>query len=688
MNIVRKAEQLVIVRVIRSGLVNMIPVLLIGAFALVLKTFPVEGYQSFMNGLADGFFIGFFDMIINATFGVMSVYMTLFISNAYMNLRAEHEVPLTGSAASSILCFFILAGAGSQGFGMDSLGSKSMFLAILTGLGATSYYLKLYKKLSAGRINSILSKGADKDFNRMLSTVAPILIVAVTFALFNALAARIFDVSSFRELFIRMLNRIFRGNGIGFFKGFFFVMLSSVLWFLGIHGSDTLEGVMQEYFVPGLVKNQEAVAAGLEPTHILPKQFFDCFVLMGGCGATICLLLAILIFSRNKSRRRLGTAAAFPMLFNINELMVFGLPIIYNPVMLIPFLITPLACYTSAFIATSAGLVPVITGDIEWTTPVILGGYFATGSVAGSLLQVFNIIMGVLIYAPFVRMLDRQTEEEAKRVFEDFVRYFKENEIELADRSLIYQQDIYGEFARNLTAELKNNIRKSFSMHYQPQYNHDGKCVGAESLLRWINPVYGFMYPPLLIKLAQDGGFLPELEEEIMLRVLDEEEKVKEKYGENIKISVNITGVTVVTDRFLQFCRQLNEKKHFAEKNVCIEVTEQATLAFNDKTVEALKELREMGLKLAIDDFSMGRTSINYMKNNLFDIIKLDGSLVKGLLSEDNSLEIVTSILQLADSLHMMVIAEFVETEKQRDILHDLGCDCYQGWLYSPAKPL
>jgi EAL domain-containing protein (putative c-di-GMP-specific phosphodiesterase class I) len=225
-------------------------------------------------------------------------------------------------------------------------------------------------------------------------------------------------------------------------------------------------------------------------------------------------------------------------------------------------------------------------------------------------------------------------------------------------------------------------------LHYQPQYDYSGDCIGVEALLRWNHPVFGMLYPPLVIKLAEDGGFLAELEEAIVRRVLDEADAVARSYGPGVKISFNVTGTTVVTDRFLRFCKQLDAERALTDGSVCIEVTEQATLSFDDATLEVLGELHAMGLKLAIDDFSMGHTSINYLKNDLFDAIKLDGSLVRGLSTHANCREIVSSVVQLADTLHMTVIAEYVETEEQRDILHEIGCDCYQGWLYSPAVPL
>ena len=95
-----------------------------------------------------------------------------------------------------------------------------------------------------------------------------------------------------------------------------------------------------------------------------------------------------------------------------------------------------------------------------------------------------------------------------------------------------------------------------------------------------------------------------------------------------------------------------------------------------------------MGLLLAIDDFSMGQTSLHYLKDNFFDVIKIDGSLVRGLNASGNCREIISSITSLSESLSLLVIAEFVETEEQRKILHEIGCDCYQGYLYSPAVPL
>ena len=685
--IFQKIERNVVIRSIRGGLVSMIPVLIIGAFALILRTFPLAEYQTFLTSFAGGFLYNLFNLIYCATFGVLSVYMTFFISRSFMRQTADPDAVYSGAVAASLIAFFILAGVDLENFSIDCLGPKSMFLAILTSLGASAIYLSFFRLFQKSH-QVLYSHGADREFNRMLKTLFPIAIVAVIFALFNLLIGQIFHVESFRELLINAFNGLFSHGETGFFKGFFFVLLSSILWFFGIHGSDTLEGVMQTYFVPGLEANQAAAVAGTVPHTILTKEFFDCFVLMGGCGSAICLLIAILLFSKNRARRGLGLTAAFPMIFNINELMVFGLPVIYNPVLLIPFLAVPLVCYSLAYGAIAFGLVPVITAEVAWTTPVLLGGYIATGSLAGSFLQVVNILVGVLIYLPFVRLLDRQSEEQAGHNYTLFMEYFKKNESELASVRLIDQGNVYGEFAKELCAELHHDLLSGLKLYYQPQFKYNGKCFGAEALLRWEHPVYGMLYPPLVIKLAEDGGFLPDLEEEIMKEALKERPKVLARFGPDVKLSVNVTGTTLVTDRYLQFCRQLNEQDPFEGKNICIEVTEQATLSFNEKTLTILRELKGMGLMLAIDDFAMGQTSMNYLRDNLFDEIKLDGSLVRGLFTHQNCREIISSISQLAATLNMTVLAEYVENEEQKNVLHEIGCDCYQGFLYSPAVPL
>lgn len=533
-DLINRVEKLTIVRVVRDSLVHMIPVLLIGAFSLILQTFPVDAYQRMITTLAGGFFLRVAELVYSATFGVLSVYMTYSVSRSYMRLKADPDSMDGGAVIASLLSFFILAGAYLPDFSTDCLGPKSMFLSILIGLSASALYL-YFERFTSRKHYYLFLPGADRQFNRMLRSLLPIALVSIVFALGNTLIITLFQVDSFRMLLSHGFNALFSIGETGFLKGFFFVLLSSLLWFFGIHGSDTLESVMQTYFSPGLELNQAALAAGQSPNTILTKEFFDCFVLIGGCGSTICLLIAILLFSHNQARRGLGLAAAFPMIFNINELMVFGLPIIYNLIMLLPFLCVPLLCYTTAYLALSFGIVPVITHSVAWTSPMILSGYTATGSVSGAILQVFNVALGVLIYLPFVRILDRHSEKETQELFTPFLGYYRRNEQELEMVRLTEMPTVYGDFARGLCAELKHSMREQVELYYQPQYHYDGTCIGVEALLRWNHPAHGILYPPLVFHLADEGGFLADLEELVLSRALSDYSRVMDCFGSTRK---------------------------------------------------------------------------------------------------------------------------------------------------------
>ena len=674
---VRKTEQLTFVRAVRGGLVNMIPVLIIGAFALVFRFLPIDAYRSFIQNFAGGVLDKIFLYVNSATFGVLSVYMTYSISRSYMKVKADPETVNGGAVFASLLAFFILSGAFLDDFGSVQMGVKSMVLAIVAGLGASALYLHV-DRFFRRRRTYLFSPGADREFNRMLASFLPILVVAITFGVLNTIILHLSHDASIHDLYIRVMNSIFSHIKAGFLKGFCFVLVSSVLWFFGVHGSDALEGVMNDQIVGG------------QSGEILTnKAFFDCFVLMGGCGTTICLLIALLAFSRNRAQRRLGLTASVPMLCNINELMVFGLPIVFNPVMLIPFLLVPLVCYSVSYLATYIGLGPVIesTAEVYWTTPILLGGFKACG-IAGLLLQLFLVLIGVAIYFPFVRLLDRESERNGRLHFGAFMEFFREHEQELQSKRVLDLDNVYSDVAKTLCADLRDGLSRHLTLYYQPQYDYNGKCVGVEALLRWKHPVYGILYPPLVVKLATESNLLAKLEEAVLERALSDRPAVLSRFGEDVKLSVNVTGSTVSTPRFIAFCRKLNETDSFAGKNICIEVTEQTALDLGDETRAHLNELRRMGLLLAIDDFSMGQTSLHYLKDSLFDVIKIDGSLVRGLLNSQNCREIISSIVGLADSLSLPVVAEFVETPEQREILHGIGCNNYQGYLYSAAVPV
>ncbi len=131
--------------------------------------------------------------------------------------------------------------------------------------------------------------------------------------------------------------------------------------------------------------------------------------------------------------------------------------------------------------------------------------------------------------------------------------------------------------------------------------------------------------------------------------------------------------------------RELRDRYPHYSTRICVEITEQAALNFDDELTQRLTRIKEMGYSLAIDDFSMGSTSIKYLQTNIFDMVKLDGGLSRDILTNSRSRDIIASITELSHNFGIRVLAEYVETEEQKRVLEETGCLLYQGYLYSPA---
>ncbi|MDD2956654.1 MAG: EAL domain-containing protein [Oscillospiraceae bacterium] len=671
------------VQAIRQGLVSVVPVLLVRAFALVLRSLPVPAYQQLIHQ-GGGVPYLFLNSIYNVTFGLLSLFITGTIGYHFAALQPKSDVSARlGCPIASMACFVLFTGIDQ--LSVDTLGPKGMFLAILSALCASSIFCALLKSRPPV---DLMTDGADAHFSSSMRRLAPLAVTVVLAASANQLLLALTGGKNAHALLLETANGLFALTGDGAFRGFLFVFLSSVLWFFGIHGSDILEGVSASVFAPATEINIALAAAGKAPTEILTKPFFDVFVLMGGCGSAMCLLLALLLFSRRHSSRRLAGMTALPMLFNINEIMIFGLPVIYNPTLLIPFLCTPLICFATTYAAMALGIVPLVTASVEWTTPVLIGGYLATGSPAGALLQLFNLVLGVMLYRPFVLRYDRERKETAVEDYNALVDRMKESESSRAPVKLMQLPGAQGVFAKALAFDLERAMQgKELSLYYQPQYRLDGSCLGAEALLRWNHPLLGMVYPPLVMQLAQEAGTLEELEKRIVARSLEDVRRIRGEFNAPLKISVNVTGVSLQNPDFVRYLIELAEQSEDGAQ-ICLELTEQAAIQFNKPLQECFSLLRKAGYRLAIDDFSMGNTSLQYLQGSYFDLVKLDGSLVRQSLSNSRSLEIVSSIVSLSKSLGFQVLAEYISTEELRDNMARAGCTLYQGWLYAPAMPL
>ena len=673
---------------IRSSLIMLIPVLVIGSMALMLKSFPIDAYQDFIGTFCNGVIANFFSLIYSATFGILSVYVSISISISYTQQIGKDNRHTLGPMIASLVAFFIFSGTFDNGaLQTESLGAAGMFTAVIGSLFASWLYDFLSKKMK--RSMRLFTEGDDEVFRNTLFALSPTAIVAVVAAVINSISILIFDGNNIHMAFSSGIESIFEGLGRNLGSVLLFEFVAQFLWFFGIHGNNVLEPVCQDLFTPAMDINQQLVEQGMAATEIHSKTFLDVFINMGGSGSVMCLLIAIMVFSHRRSNRKLGMMAAIPGFFNISEIITFGLPIVFNPIFIIPYLLVPMVLGITSTLAVEIGLVPVAINHVEWTTPILWSGYLATDSIAGSILQIVNLAIGTLIYAPFVKIFDKEMIKDANRKMDQLVDLLKKSEETREVVRVLSLRDVGGMVARHLAEDLQTQlIDRRPNMYYQPQYNSKGECIGAEALLRWRHSIYDMIYPPLVIQVAEESGKLIALEKNIFVTIMESMPELIEILGEETKISVNVTGTTIQSEEFEQFLVQLSKDYPRYSNRIVIEITEQAALSIKEELIDRLTRIAKRGYGFAIDDFSMGSTSIKYLQTNVFNLIKLDGSMTRVILKNRRSKDIIASITKLSSDLGIDVLAEYVETEEQRVALEEVGCYLYQGYLYSPAVPM
>ena len=177
---------------------------------------------------------------------------------------------------------------------------------------------------------------------------------------------------------------------------------------MGLHGSSI---IVYPIFEPiWLLNMQENLASAA--SHIVTMPFYESGVWIGGSGCTLPVVVYMLLFAKSKLLKQVGKIGIGPGIFNINEPVTFGLPIVLNPVLLVPFLLSPVAVMTVQYIGTAIGLFPLCNYMVPWTTPFFISGFLMTGSVMGVVAQIVSFAIAFVIWLPFIRAWDKKNYEQ------------------------------------------------------------------------------------------------------------------------------------------------------------------------------------------------------------------------------------------------------------------------------------
>lgn len=388
---------------IRDGFISIIPLVIIGSLAILVNNFPIKAYQDYMSSLFGHSWTSFAVYLYNGTFAIISLLIVFSISH---NLARSYQAePLPAELVSLIALIILLLQPtnGSFAIPFDWLDASGLFVAIFVAIISTEIMVRLRQFLKFDRKGPIRMAPI---LSRSFATLLPMLVVLSLFSILKLVFLSL-GITNILEALYNLIQSPLAGMANTLGTAITIVFLAHLCWFLGIHGTNILEPVIQAMYLPALQENMLALARGEVIPNVFTKPFFDSFVYMGGCGTTISLLLALFIFSKRTRWRALVKLTFAQGMFNINEPVVYGLPIVINPLFIIPFIMTPIVLTITSYSATIIGLVPRTVAMVPWTTPPIISGFLVSGSIMGSALQLVNIVIGALLYLPFIIMAER-----------------------------------------------------------------------------------------------------------------------------------------------------------------------------------------------------------------------------------------------------------------------------------------
>ncbi|MFR6098886.1 PTS sugar transporter subunit IIC [Longibaculum muris] len=390
---------------------NMImPLIIIGAIFSLVSTLSIGGYQAFLQSSGIGKILA---LVGKFTTDLMALYVAFAAGYAYVRNEGMNNDAIP-SGLLSVLAFFIMTPltevmineVRTTVLSFDYLGSKGLFTALLVGLLVGFIYTFVTKKGWVIKMPDGVPPTVAKSFSALIPGFVITGIFLVINGIFNALTGATFSEWLYSVLAAPL--SALSGSVITFLVLLF---ICQVFWFFGIHGGQVTIPFMMILFMQAGVENQAAFGTGQPMQNIVTVGFLY-FLMLGGAGNTMGLALDMLLFSKSKRYKSLGKLCILPSICNINEPVIFGMPIILNPVMAIPFLLVPQITAIITYFAMNLGLVSLPRIALGATgTPLILDGWMIAG-LSGIILEVILIALTAIIYYPFFRVQDHMACQE------------------------------------------------------------------------------------------------------------------------------------------------------------------------------------------------------------------------------------------------------------------------------------
>lgn len=412
--VVSKITNLRYFQALRNGFMVIMPLTIIGSIFMLVTDFPLAGYSDFMAGIFGNDWTSFIEPAYRATFNMMGFMLVATMS---YKLAESYDMDTLSTSILSLVAFIVVSPKSvvtesgelvNKVLDMTWLGTQGVITAIVVAILSVEIIRFCIRKNLMIHMPDSVPDMVSKSF----SALVPGIIVVLVMLIINGIC-KVF-VGSLHEAIYAVIQVPLQGLTSSLFAIVVVGGLNGFLWWFGIHPT-VVNSIVNPLLIANADANQALFSAhnlSLSTGNVGTIQMIDQFATIGGAGMTIGLIIAMVIVARSSRLKTMSKLAVVPACFNINEPLVFGLPIVFNPLMLIPVTIAPMVSVLIAYIAMSIGFMPLFTGVMApWSTPPIISGFLVAGW-QGAVVQILAIIVSVVIYYPFVKALDNQYRKE------------------------------------------------------------------------------------------------------------------------------------------------------------------------------------------------------------------------------------------------------------------------------------
>jgi PTS system cellobiose-specific IIC component len=371
---------------VRNGMVAVVPLTILGGLFTVLTNLPIAGWEARIAPVA-----GLLQIPVTATFGLLGVFVSLAIG--YDLGKRLGQEPIVSASLALLTFLLVQLQVKDQALAMDGLGSKGLFTAIVVALVA----VRVQKLLADERLVIRLPAQVPQVVADSFLSLVPMVVLVVLF--WGVRFVLNVDLNSgVQAAFSPLVFALNTLPGI-----LVYALLVTLLWSVGVNGDNAMDALVAPVFLQYLAANVEAAARGETLPYITALGFFTSFVNVGGTGATLGLAL-VLTVSKDAAFRQVSRISLPTQVFGINEPIFFGLPIVLNPILMVPYILNALLLTASTFLLMEWGMIQRPLVNVPWTTPPVIGHYLVSGGDwRAAVWGVVSIAVAMLVYYPFAK---------------------------------------------------------------------------------------------------------------------------------------------------------------------------------------------------------------------------------------------------------------------------------------------